>query len=114
MHPPGQSGVAFFVRVRRGWRIGFFIQNVRLSPFEVSLAHLGSLLGVSAHGQIRSFDEIPPSFVVGGRALRSLEILQRQFGILLSTDDGNDTSRAVGADVMQDNGVGSLLFFSCQ
>ena len=89
-------------------------QSFRFSPFQFSLAMLGSFSGICSRSEICFFDEVAPAFVAIGGLLGILKGLQFQLCALLAPDHSDHTSRAVGANVMPDDGVRVGEVVACQ
>jgi len=89
-------------------------RGLRLSAFQLSLPKFGGFRGFGPRGYGGFLEEIPPALMVVGGTLRFLERFQRGFRLLLPANDRDHSGRTVGSDVVQDDGVRSVVVVACQ
>lgn len=60
----------------QGAQGGGFLEGFRLPQLEVRLSEMGGFDGIGASSQVGLLEEVPPAFVMIGRGLALLQILQ--------------------------------------
>jgi len=88
-------------------RLGF-------SPLQKCLAQLSGFYGICSRLQFRLFEEVAPALMAIRRTLASFQVFQCLIQGRLAFDDGDNTVRAVGSDVVANDGVGRAEFVACQ
>ena len=100
--------------VADGRQEALVLYRLGLASFQFRLAKLGGLFGVGAGFEFGLFAEITPASLTLFHALAALVLLGSGFRVLFALDDGRDSTRFIGADVVADNRVGSSEFFAGQ
>ncbi len=94
--------------------IGSVWRGFGLAQFEFVLAEFCRLGGIGPRGYRGFLEEVAPAFMVVAGTLRFLESLQCGFRLLLPANDRDHPRRPVGSDVVQDDGVRSVVVVACQ
>jgi hypothetical protein len=94
--------------------IGSVWRGFGLAQFEFVLAEFCGFRGIGTGGYGGFLEEVPPAFMVVDGTLRFLKSLECGFRLLLPADDRDHSGRPVGSDVVQDDGVRSVVVVACQ
>jgi hypothetical protein len=75
---------------------------------------MGGLLGTHSSLQAGFLHKVAPARVTVFRTLTGLEVLDFQFCVVLSLDDGYDSRGLIGPNVVADDGKASFGLVTCQ
>jgi hypothetical protein len=74
----------------------------------------GSFRGIGSRFHLSLFEEVAPTLVMIGWALKLLEFLQGSFSIVLAADDFDNSRGPVGSDVVANDRVTTVGVGVCQ